>query len=106
MAGVHKHATAKRDLIEHFVYLAEEAGIETAERFLQNAESTFCDLSMHREIGVGLSLLEPKLTGLRRWHIKGFESFLVFYLSRTDGVTVVRVLHASRDWWGMFGISS
>jgi toxin ParE1/3/4 len=51
MAGVHKRATAKRDLIEHFVYLAEQAGMETAERFLQNAEATFCDLSMHRDWG-------------------------------------------------------
>ena len=32
MAQVHKRATAKRDLVERFVYLGENAGIETAER--------------------------------------------------------------------------
>jgi hypothetical protein len=33
MRTVHKRATAKRDLVEDYVYLAERAGIETAERF-------------------------------------------------------------------------
>ena len=36
MAGqTHKRARAKRDLVEHYVYLAENAGIAMAERFLQ-----------------------------------------------------------------------
>ncbi len=29
---IHKRARAKRDLVEHYVYLAEHVGIETAER--------------------------------------------------------------------------
>jgi toxin ParE1/3/4 len=37
-ATVHKRARANRDLVEHYVYLAEAAGIETAERFLSSAE--------------------------------------------------------------------
>jgi hypothetical protein len=28
-------------LVEHYVYLAENAGIETAERFLANADNSF-----------------------------------------------------------------
>jgi hypothetical protein len=31
---VHKQARAKRDLVEYFVYLVENASMETAERFL------------------------------------------------------------------------
>ncbi|MGD1103948.1 MAG: hypothetical protein ABSA59_18005 [Terriglobia bacterium] len=38
MGQVHKHAAAKRDLVEHFVYLAENAGLETADRFLLQAD--------------------------------------------------------------------
>jgi toxin ParE1/3/4 len=45
MAVLHKRARAKRDLVEHYVYLAEHAGIETAERFLLNADESFSDLS-------------------------------------------------------------
>lgn len=29
---------------------------------------------------------------------------MVFYLPRADGVSIVRVLHAARDWWGLLGI--
>ena len=45
MPRVHKRAIAKRDLVEQYVYLAENAGIETAERFLLNADKSFGDLS-------------------------------------------------------------
>ena len=34
MGRVYRRATARRDLVEHFVYLAEMAGQDTAERFL------------------------------------------------------------------------
>jgi hypothetical protein len=43
MAQVHKRATAKRDLIQHFVHLAENTGMETTERFLLQADATFAD---------------------------------------------------------------
>jgi toxin ParE1/3/4 len=43
-ASIRKRASAKRDLVEHYVYLAENAGIETAERFLTNADKGFADL--------------------------------------------------------------
>lgn len=38
MATVCKRASAKRDLVGDYVYLAEHDGIETAERFLSNAD--------------------------------------------------------------------
>ena len=43
MATVYKRASAKRDLVEHFVYLAEHAGIETAERFLESVDDSFSE---------------------------------------------------------------
>ena len=104
MATVHKRASAKRDLVEVYVYLAEHAGIETAERFLSNADESFSDLARHPGMGTTLSLLDPKLTGLRKWQIDGFEKFLIFYLPLRDGVSIVRVLHAAQDWWGLLGI--
>lgn len=32
---------ARRDLVEHFVYLAENAGLDTAGRFLASAEASY-----------------------------------------------------------------
>lgn len=44
MRRVHTHAVAKRDLVDHFVYLGEQAGIDTAERFLECVEKSFTEL--------------------------------------------------------------
>lgn len=46
MPKVHQREAARRDLVEHFVYLAENAGLDTAERVLVNAEASFKDLSL------------------------------------------------------------
>jgi toxin ParE1/3/4 len=100
----HKRARAKRDIVEHYVYLAEHGDIDTAQRFLANAGETFSDLSRNPHMGAPLSWRSPKLAELRKWRVSGFENFLVFYLPRPDGVTIVRVLHAAQDWWSALGI--
>jgi hypothetical protein len=66
------------------VYLAEHAGIETAERFLPSADASFTDLSRHPGMGTALFLRDPRLAGLRKWRVNGFEKFLIFYLPRPD----------------------
>jgi hypothetical protein len=32
---------------------------------------------------------------MRKWQVSGFERFLIFYLPRRDGGSIVRVLHAA-----------
>ena len=39
-------AVTRRDLVEHFVYLAENTGLDVAERFLSRAEGSFIDLAI------------------------------------------------------------
>jgi toxin ParE1/3/4 len=73
-ATVHKRARANRDLVEHYVYLAEAAGMETAERFLSSAEKSFGDLAQHPGMGARLALRSPKLAGLRKWPVSGFDN--------------------------------
>jgi toxin ParE1/3/4 len=104
MRRVYKRPRARRDLIEHYVYLAENAGEGTAERFLTRAEQTFTDLAENREMGASLTLLNAQLAGLRKWRVKNFEKFLIFYFPRSDGVSIVRVLHSSQDWWEKLGL--
>jgi toxin ParE1/3/4 len=55
MAPVKKRAVAKRDLVHHYVYLAENANLETAERFLRQADESFTDLARHPEMGAPLT---------------------------------------------------
>jgi toxin ParE1/3/4 len=38
-----------------------------------------------------------------RWHsVRGFRKYLVFYIPRSDGIEVVRVLHGARDLEALF----
>jgi toxin ParE1/3/4 len=57
-------------------------------------------------IGAPLILRPPELAELRKWRVKDFDNHLIFYLPRPDGVSIVRVLHAASDWWGLLGIET
>jgi toxin ParE1/3/4 len=102
---VYKRAATRRDLVAHFVYLAENAGIDTADRFLANAEHSFAELAEQPTMGSPLTLKRPEFAGMRKWRVQDFENFIIFYLPRRDGISVVRVLHATRDWWSLLGMN-
>ena len=57
-------------------------------------------------IGAPVTLRHPDLAGIRKWRIKDFENHLIFYIPQPDGVTIVRVLHAARDWWSLLGFEA
>lgn len=106
MPSVYQRGAVRRDLIDHYAYLAENAGIPTAERFLNNAEASFAALAAQPKMGAPLALSNPTLVGLRKWQVQDFANHLIFYLPRRDGVLIVRVLHAARDWWRLLGIET
>ena len=106
MARVYQRAAARRDLIGHFVHLAENAGLDTAERFLQNTQTSFDDLAEQPMIGAPVTLRSTALAEMRKWQVKDFRSYLIFYLPRSDGISVVRVLYAARDWWSVLGVEA
>jgi len=103
MPTVTKREAARDDLVEQFVYLAENAGLDVAERFLNSAEASFLELARQPKMGSPLKLKHPSLAHIRKWRVKGFNNHLVFYEPRPDGVSIVRVLHAASDWWNRLG---
>lgn len=56
-------------------------------------------------MGSPLVVTDPELAGIRKWPVKDFESFLIFYLPHDRGVTIVRVLYARQDWWAILGVT-
>lgn len=106
MPRIYQRAAARRDLVEHFVYLAENANLETAEHFLAQTEASLNVLAERPLIGAPLTLCDPTLAGMRKWRVKDFDNHLIFYLPHQDGISVVRVLHAARDWWSLLGIEA
>lgn len=65
---IYQRAAARCDLVEYSVYLAENANLETAERFFcTDTEASFNVLAEQPLIGAPLTLYEPALAGIRKW---------------------------------------
>lgn len=98
MARVLKREAARRDIVAQWVWYAENAGIEIADRFLQDADNTLNLLSTQPESGSSFFARKPELQGMRCFPVSdGFEKILLFYFPLQDGVDLVRVIHGSRD---------
>lgn len=90
-------ARAQRDIRRIAEYLENESGTDLADRFLSSVEATFRTLASSPRVGVRCAFKRPALRGLRRWMVKDFEDWLVFYFAKRDGVEIVRVVHGARD---------
>jgi len=106
MRRVLLRASARQDLTDHYVYLSEQAGTAVAERFLANVEASFQNLAERPDMATPLRPRSPELAGMRRWRVKGFERFLIFYQTYPDAVSIVRVLHTAQDWWRLLDIET
>lgn len=105
MASVTIRAAARTDLIDHFIYLAENAGPDIADRFLANSQASFDELAIQPLVGSPVPLRHPHLTGIRKWRVIDFDKFLIFYMPRPAGVSIIRVLHSAQDWWSLLGVA-
>jgi toxin ParE1/3/4 len=90
---------AKADLINHFVYLHENAGRETARRFLRAAKNSCEFIAEIPELGALKQFEHPDLEGVRMWPVKGFREYLLFYVPIPSGIRLIRVIHAKQDYW-------
>ncbi len=93
---------ARRDLLEHFIYIGENASVDDAERFLKAAETAFEQLAKRPAMGARRDYHKPALAGLRMWPISGFEKYLAFYRPTEQGIDVIRILHGARDLKRLF----
>lgn len=69
MGQVYRRPAARRDLVDHYRYLAENAGEAVADRFLSQAEASFDDLLRQPKVGAPLALRRSELEGLRKWRV-------------------------------------
>ena len=98
MASVLKREAARRDLIQQWVWYAENANIDVADRFLRAADETLELLSTQPESGATFFVRQPELQNMRRFPVSdGFGKILLFYFPLQNGVDLVRVVHGGRD---------
>jgi toxin ParE1/3/4 len=94
---------ARLDLLEQFVYLAENAGVEVAERYFTAVDETCARLVAQPHSGTSYDSGMENLAGLRRVLVKDFDNYLLFYMPRAGGIEIIRVLHGARDIAIIFG---
>lgn len=87
---------ASQDLDDYFAYIAEH-NLESALRFFDSARSTIAQLARVPGMGSLYPVKNPRLQGLRKWAVKDFRKYLIFYFDRDDAIEVVRILYAARD---------
>lgn len=84
------------DLDEQFAYIAAN-NFDAALRFFDAARQTFSQLAQMPGIGSVYNIENPRLVGLRKWAVRGFDKHLIFYVERDESIEIVRLLHAARD---------
>ena len=98
MARVPKRDAARCDLVQQWVWYAENASVEVADRFLRAADKTLDLLSTQPESGAAFLVRKSELRNMRRFPVSdGFGKILLIYFPLRDGVDLVRVVHGSRD---------
>ena len=88
---------ARQDMLRHFRYLLEQDAPGAAVRFMESVDATVSKLAHQPRIGSPKKLKNPRLKGLRRWPVDGFEVIGIYYLLTDDVLRVIRVLHGKRD---------
>ena len=96
MADVLYSASAENDLLEAWLYVADNS-VSAADRMLDQIEAEAMRLLDQAMIGRERRELAP---GLRSWPTS--TPYILFYIPTTQGITVVRVLHHARDISAIF----
>lgn len=91
MAKVFYSASAENDLLEAWLYVAEDS-VTAADRMLDQIEAEAIRLLGHPQMGRERRELSP---GIRSWPTS--TPYTLFYFPDEQGIIVARVLHHARD---------
>lgn len=91
MAKVFYTASAENDLLEGWLYVAEDS-VTAADRMLDQIEAEAIRLLDQPRMGRERPALSP---GIRSWPTS--TPYILFYFPNEHGVVVARVLHHARD---------
>jgi toxin ParE1/3/4 len=87
---------ASQDLDDIYNFIAQDNS-DTALRFFDAARQTFNQLAKNPGIGIIYEVSKPELQGLRKWRVKRFDKYIIFYRYCDDLVEIIRILYAGRD---------
>lgn len=93
-----EYVEAELDAIWQYIAIDN---VDAADRFIEAAYGTFQELAQMPDMGRKRQFPQPRLSELRSFRVKGFESYLIFYGSLPDGIEVFHIIHGARnlDWF-------
>jgi toxin ParE1/3/4 len=83
--------------IDDIVLYLTSSNPDVALHFFDDVRATFADLARNPSIGVTHGSSNSILQDLRRWPVKNFDKYLIFYKNTGTQVEIVRILHGKRD---------
>ena len=95
---------AKRDVVQLGDFIAQDS-LAAARRFRDAVKTTLAMLLASPDIGGCWETSNPKYEGMRSWSVEGFPNHLIFYRPISEGIEVIRILHAARDLESLFSVS-
>ncbi len=87
---------ASQDLDEICNFIAQN-NLDTALEFFDAAMQTFSQLAKNPGMGTVYEVSKPELQGLRKWRVKKFDKYIIFYRYSDDLVEIIRIIYAGRD---------
>jgi plasmid stabilization system protein ParE len=88
---------ARRDLFHTSEYLNREVSLQLAERFLMALDHTIQQIAGFPYAGSLFPVRRIRALEIRRWPVKEFPRYLIYYAVGARKVTLLRILHSARD---------
>ncbi|MDQ3440855.1 MAG: type II toxin-antitoxin system RelE/ParE family toxin [Planctomycetota bacterium] len=87
---------ADMDVDQIFATIAQD-NLSAALRFYDRVRETYDRVATWPLIGTRRRARDLSLRGLRSYPIRGYRTYLVFYLPMDDGAEIIHVIHGARD---------
>ena len=87
---------ASQDLDDIYNFIAQ-SNPDTALKFFDAARQTFNRLAKNPGIGTIYEVSKPELQDLRKWRVRKFDKYIIFYRYSEDIVEIIRIIYAGRD---------
>jgi toxin ParE1/3/4 len=85
-----------------WAFIAED-NPDAATRVVEAAYATFKLLAANPELGRRRSFRNPGLRNVRSFRVSGFDNYLIFYRTVSQGIQVLHVYHGAQDLEVLFG---
>jgi toxin ParE1/3/4 len=107
MAGnrptVLKLRPAVLDIVDIADYIAADANLAAADRFIAAVEKTCEQLARMPGIGSRWEDEDPELTDVRFSPVTKFKKYLIYYRPIEGGIEILRVIHGARNTRRLLG---